>query len=69
MLIIMIQYTTFDVIFGIKCTAGGEQLMACHWQGFSKEVGVIAQSRDEDAAKMSLLHPIPDPMPAHVNRL
>ena len=43
--------------------------MSCNRQGFRKEVGVIKQSRDEDDAKMSLLNPVPDPMPAHVNRL
>ena len=69
MLIIMVQYTTFDVIIWIKCTAGCEQLVSCNRQGFGEEVGMIPQARDEDAAKMSLLHPIPDPMPAHVNRL
>ena len=69
MLRIMVQYTTFNVIIWIKCTAGCEQLVSCNRQGFGEEVGMIPQARDEDAAKMSLLHPIPDPMPAHVNRL
>ena len=69
MLRIMVQYTTFNIVVWIKCTAGCEQLMSCNGQGFCEEVGVIPQARDEDAAKMSLLHPIPDPMPAHVNRL
>ena len=69
MLMIMVQYTIFNIIVGIKCTAGGEQLVSCNGQGFGEEVGMIPQARDEDAAKMSLLHSIPDPMPAHVNRL
>ena len=69
MLMIMVQYTILNIIVGIKCTAGGEQLVSCNGQGFGEEVGMIPQARDEDAAKMSLLHQIPDPMPANVNRL
>ena len=69
MLMIMVQYTILNIIVGIKCTAGGEQFVSCNRQGFRKEVGVILQSRNEDDAKMSLLNPVPDPMPAHVNRL
>ena len=38
-------------------------------QGLGEEVGVIAPSRDEHGAEVSLSDSIPDPMPAHVDRL
>ena len=43
--------------------------MAGDGQGLGEEVGVIAPARDEDGAEESLSNPVPDPMPAHVNRL
>ena len=38
-------------------------------QGLGKEVSVIADAGDEHGAEVSLSDPIPDPMPAHVDRL
>jgi len=43
--------------------------MAGDRQGLGEEVRVIADAGDEDGAKVSLSNPVPDPMPAHVDRL
>ena len=43
--------------------------MACYGQGLGKKISMIANAGDEDGAKVSLPNPIPDPMPAHVDRL
>ena len=43
--------------------------MACNGQGFGEEIRVIAKARDEHDAEVPLSNPVPDPMPAHVNRL
>ena len=43
--------------------------MAGDGQGLGEEVRVIADAGDEDGAKVSLSNPVPNPMPAHVNRL
>ncbi len=67
MLKIMAQYSS-DVIW-IKSRIGCKELVACYGQGFGKEIRVIAEARDEHGAEVTLFDPIPDPMPAHVNRL
>ncbi len=38
-------------------------------QGLGKIVSMIADARDKRSAEVSLPDPIPDPMPAHVDRL
>ena len=43
--------------------------MACYGQGLGEKISMIANAGDEDGAKVSLPNPIPDPMPAHVDRL
>ena len=43
--------------------------MACYGQGLGEKTSMIANAGDEDGAKVSLPNPIPDPMPAHVDRL
>ena len=58
-----------DVIFRIDGRERCKELMACDGQGLGEEVRVIADAGDEDGAKVSLSNPVPDPMPAHVNRL
>ena len=64
---IAVQYSS-DAIWiesGIWC----EELVTCYGQGFGEEIRVIGEARDEHGAEVTLLDPIPDPMPAHVNRL
>ncbi len=48
---------------------GCKKLVTCHGQGFGEEIGVIADAGDEHGVEVTLSNPIPDPMPAHVNRL
>ena len=43
--------------------------MACYGQGLGEKISMIADAGDEDGAKVSLSNPVPDPMPAHVDRL
>ncbi len=43
--------------------------MAGDVQGLGKEVSMIADTGDEHGAEVFLTNPVPDPMPAHVNRL
>ncbi len=64
----MVQYSS-DVIIWIDGRKGCKELVACYGQGFGEEIGVIADPRDEHGAEVTLFNPIPDPMPAHVNRL
>ena len=43
--------------------------MAGDGQGLGEKIRVITAARDEDGSEVALANPIPDPMPAHVNRL
>ena len=43
--------------------------MAGDGQGLGEKVSMIADARDKRSAEVSLPDPIPDPMPAHVDRL
>ena len=65
----MVQYTSCNIVVGIKCRTGCEELVSGYGQGFREEVGVIFQTRNKRSAEVSLPNPIPDPMPAHVDRL
>jgi hypothetical protein len=65
----MVQYTSSSDVIWIECRKGCKELVACYGQGFGEEICVIAKARDEHGAKVPLSNPVPDPMPAHVNRL